>query len=214
MILVDGSSEVCGVIWRNFVREPTALAELVAVGKESAETRTNIRVCPLLFTSASKLITAIQKEDSGSMQTAGYTPGSRSHPQFDWCKNLRSKKHSDTTVSAMNYRISSAFAFSWNLFQAWLPSEIISDFDEFMKETEILAMDGNRRLPTTDGDYEAAINGLTFKFDNVRLAPPQGVMAVNYSRYGHLLCSFVAAQRAMFQGYSPRVATPPMGDIA
>lgn len=52
------------------------------------------------------------------------------------------------------------------------------------------AMDGNRRLPSIDGDYEATINGLTIKFDNVRLAPPQGVMAVNYSRYDYasLLC--------------------------
>jgi hypothetical protein len=90
----------------------------------------------------------------------------------------------------MNYRISSAFAFAWNLFRAWLPSEIIDDFDKFMMETEMSAMDGNRRLPSIDGDYEATINGLTIKFDNVRLAPPQGVMAVNYSRYDYasLLC--------------------------
>ena len=90
----------------------------------------------------------------------------------------------------MNYRISSAFAFAWNLFRAWLPSEIIDNFDKFMMETKMSAMDGNHHLPSIDGDHEVTINGLTIKFDNVRLAPPQGVMAVNYSRYDYalLLC--------------------------
>ncbi|KIL56127.1 hypothetical protein M378DRAFT_17358 [Amanita muscaria Koide BX008] len=54
-----------------------------------------------------------------------------------------------------------------------------------MAKTGILAMDGNRRLPSIDGDYEATIGGLTYKFNNVQLAPPQGAMAVNYARAIH-----------------------------
>ena len=63
-----------------------------------------------------------------------------------------------------------------------------------MMETEMTAMDGNRHLPTINGDYEATANGLTIKFDNVQLAPPQGVMAVNYSWYDYLPCFFVITQ--------------------
>jgi hypothetical protein len=91
----------------------------------------------------------------------------------------------------MDYRTSSAFAFFWNLCHAWLPTEIITNFDEFLATIGILAMDGNRRLPMMDGDYRATIDGLTYKFNNVRLAPPQGVMAVNYSRYGFCIILYL-----------------------
>lgn len=83
----------------------------------------------------------------------------------------------------MNYQISSAFALFWNLCRAWLPDEIIADFDKFMTETGIAAMGGDRRSCTLDGDYEAMVDGQTHKFSDVRLAPPQGAMAVNYARY-------------------------------
>ncbi len=137
---------------------------------------------------------------------AGYSPGSRSHPHFDWVKNLRSKKLSKEAISHMNYRTSSAFAFFWNLCQAWLPAEIIADFDEFLDTIGILAMDSNRRLPMLDGDYEATVDGLTYEFNNVRLAPPQGVMAVNYSRYGLktvLECGLELLSSAIHQEHQP-----------
>ena len=44
MIFVNDSGQPCGIVWRNFVPEPLALADLVAVGKESAKTRRSIRV--------------------------------------------------------------------------------------------------------------------------------------------------------------------------
>ena len=125
--------------------------------------------------------------DPGLIQIAGYSAGSRSNPQFDWTKNLRCKKIPVEEIERMNYRTSSAFALFWNLCRSWLPQEIIADIDEFMSSTGISAMDGNRRLSSIDGDYEATVGGLTYKFSNVRLAPPQGVMAANYSRYDLLL---------------------------
>ena len=118
---------------------------------------------------------------------AGYSPGSRAGLKFDWAKNLRSPNLPNDVVKQMNYKTSSAFAFFWNLCRAWLPGVIIADFDDFMAKTGIPAMDGNRRLNSIDGDYEATIGGLTYKFNNVQLAPPQGAMAVNYARYD--LCS-------------------------
>ena len=125
----------------------------------------------------------LQKDDPGTIQIAGYSAGSHSHPLFDWARNLRSKKIPEDEVSCMNYRISSAFAFFWNLCRSWLPPKIIADLDDFMTRTGILAMGSDQQHAPHDGDYEATIGGLLCKFSDVRLAPPQGVMAVNYSRY-------------------------------
>ncbi len=43
-ILVNESGHTSGVVWRNFVLQPSVLASIVATGKESADVRTNIRV--------------------------------------------------------------------------------------------------------------------------------------------------------------------------
>ena len=42
--LVDEEGRLCGIVWRDFVSQPSVLEDLVAIGKESAETRTSIRV--------------------------------------------------------------------------------------------------------------------------------------------------------------------------
>lgn len=114
---------------------------------------------------------------------AGYSPGLRAGLNFDWAKNLQSQNLPNDVIKQMNYKTSSAFAFFWNLCWAWLPGVIIADFNNFMAKTGILTMDGNHHLNTIDGDYEATIGGLTYKFNNVQLAPPQGAMAVNYAQY-------------------------------
>lgn len=43
-ILIDESGNICGVVWRNFVLHPSVLENMISIGKESAEMRTNIRV--------------------------------------------------------------------------------------------------------------------------------------------------------------------------
>lgn len=119
--------------------------------------------------------------DPGTMQNVGYSAGSRSAPAFDWVKNLRSKNVQQDAIVAMNYRISSAFAIFWNLCRSWLPEQIIKDFDDFMVKSGILAMGS---VNGTNGDYTAQVGDGTHIFNDVQLAPPQGVMAVNYARYG------------------------------
>jgi len=166
-ILINESGDICGVVWRDFVRQPSVLETMVSIGKESAEMRTNIRL-----------------DDPGTIQNVGYSPGSCAALAFDWVKNLRSQNLSKEEVDTMNYKISSAFALFWNLCRAWLPADIIADFDKFMTETGITVMGGDRHSCALDGDYEAMVDGQTYKFSDVRLAPPQGAMAVNYARYG------------------------------
>ena len=43
-LLVDERGNLSGVVWQDFVPQPSVLADLVAVGKESAKTRISIRV--------------------------------------------------------------------------------------------------------------------------------------------------------------------------
>ena len=61
-ILVNSHSQICGVVWWNFVREPSVLANLVAVGEESARTRRSIRVRSILFWSNPKLTATFRKK--------------------------------------------------------------------------------------------------------------------------------------------------------
>ncbi|KIL56128.1 hypothetical protein M378DRAFT_17359 [Amanita muscaria Koide BX008] len=93
-ILVDESGAMSGVVWRDFVAQPSVLDSLVAIGKESAMEKISIRMT--------------------QVPSRWYSPGSHSGSKFDWAKNLRSKNLPKDVVMQMNYKTSSAFTFFWN----------------------------------------------------------------------------------------------------
>jgi hypothetical protein len=123
-------------------------------------------------------------EDLGSIVQIGYSAGAQSKPFFDWVQNVKSKT---TNTFDLDKRTSSAFAFFWNLCHAWLPKEIIADIDNWLTKTSAPAMDATHQLHSHEGSYDLIVDGIPFKFTDVCLAPPSGVMARNYARQVLLL---------------------------
>ena len=92
--LVDEEGHLCGIVWLDFVLQPSVLDDLVASyweGKCWEEDKyqgvTNF-FCAIFYWTVS-----LQKVDPGLIQIAGYSAGSCSNPQFDWIKNLAAKRY-------------------------------------------------------------------------------------------------------------------------
>lgn len=76
------------------------------------------------------------------------------------------------------------FAFFWNMIRKQLPSEVIGDFDKYLKDTGIARMDANGCISSTEnrGAYTVQLGSAVHEFHDAELAPPTGVFAENYAR--------------------------------
>ncbi|PWW73761.1 hypothetical protein C7212DRAFT_91589, partial [Tuber magnatum] len=122
-----------------------------------------------------------QLEDPGKIVQTDYSAGSRSHPQFDWAKNLLSKTYSTQEQQEPNYLESSVFALFWNMARKLIHGNISKDIEEFL-ETEIARMD-NKEKQKANNTYTIQYEQEIYEFDQGKLAPPVGFFASNYSRY-------------------------------
>lgn len=72
-----------------------------------------------------------------------------------------------------------------------LPQEINGDFEEWLKEHEMVRMDTKGSQDVTQGVYSVKCGDDVFTFNGVDLPPPSGMFGVNYTRYvvGKFICS-------------------------
>ena len=70
--------------------------------------------------------------------------------------------------------------------RAHLPAGIIDDFKDFLESTGVRRMDVEEH-DGHFGDYTINRDGQLIDFKNVEMAPPSGVMGINYSRCGLIL---------------------------
>ncbi len=124
----------------------------------------------------------------------GWSAGSRSSPHFDWVRNITATHLSESEVNTANREASSLFALAWQMMQSILPPEIVADFNNFVEAKGVPRMDGNGQLE--NGTYEVLIDGSTFTFCNVELAPPGGVICQNYSRCAVFIIAVYVLQGA------------------
>jgi hypothetical protein len=67
-----------------------------------------------------------------------------------------------------------------------IPNEVYQDVENFFTHNGICHMDANRKSNKELGEYTIDLGGRKqVSFNNVQLAPPQGVVAANYSRHIH-----------------------------
>ena len=86
-------------------------------------------------------------------------------------------------MADLTERSSSVFALAWNMFRNQLPEEIISEFDTFLKKSNIHRMNpSGGRGKKERGSYTICDGDYPVKFCNVELAPPAGFFASNYAR--------------------------------
>ena len=78
-----------------------------------------------------------------------------------------------------------------------LPEDVIKDFDDFFKETEVPRMDSSGNKSGSHGTYTVSDTKYEHTFNGVEMPPPCGYFGVNYSRYVpvylHQLKVFTAA---------------------
>ncbi|TFY51964.1 hypothetical protein EVJ58_g10279, partial [Rhodofomes roseus] len=161
------TGKIVAFVLRDFCGDAEVLEGLNGTIAESVSMRVNIR-----------------KEDTGKLVLTGYSAGSRSHPTFDWMRNLQSKKTSAEAAASNDMAISSAFALFWNLMRARLPDELLESCDAYLAENGFCRMDGNRTMGAGSdgrGSYFVQKGGQVIEFQNEELAPPAGVMGVNYA---------------------------------
>lgn len=115
------------------------------------------------------------------MQT-GYSAGARSAPQFDWVRNITSRKLTPEFIASSNYRTSCLFAVFWNICLTRLPAEVMEDFVQFTKDNKLPRMDGGVGTTATTGTVKVEIGGMAVSLPDLELAPACGMMADRYGR--------------------------------
>ena len=75
------------------------------------------------------------------------------------------------------------FAFAWNAFRNQLPPEVIANFDKYLTGSGITRMNTSGRKNKKMGAYTICDDEESVEFFDVELAPPAGVVGVNYTRY-------------------------------
>ena len=80
-----------------------------------------------------------------------------------------------------------AFSLLWMLIRRRLPDELSEDLVTWLKDSGIFRMNKDTvrglQVQAVVRGIELEIDGNSFDFPWVELAPPSGVMAANYSRY-------------------------------
>ncbi|TFY63638.1 hypothetical protein EVJ58_g3143 [Rhodofomes roseus] len=163
------TGDIIMMVIRDFCKDPRALKFVDCNAAESVDLRKSVRL-----------------EDPGKLVLLGYTAGSRSHPLFDWARNLRSKKHTPEFLKDLDFRLSSAFALFWNLLQVRIPKEVLAPFESYLADNSMCRMDGNSGKSTDSrGIYMVDLGDKYIEFNDAELAPPSGVAGCNYARAIH-----------------------------
>ena len=127
-----------------------------------------------------------QLADPGSIVQVGVSAGARSKPSLDWVRNITSKQLSGKAVDELDRKTAHAFSLFWMLIRRRLPDEVSDDLVTWLAESGIYRMNKEAvqglREQSDVGEIELEIDEHTFDFQWAELAPPSGVMAVNYSR--------------------------------
>jgi hypothetical protein len=100
------------------------------------------------------------------------------------------------------YESSSAFALFWNAIRNQLPAEINTDFEEWLKDNDLLRMDTLGSQDVTKGVYTVKCGDDVFEFHGVDMPPPSGMFGVNYTRY--VVCARVSQQANRVSGLYTR----------
>ncbi|KAI0353733.1 hypothetical protein OH77DRAFT_585922 [Trametes cingulata] len=129
---------------------------------------------------------SIRKEDTGMLVQVGYTAGARSRPSFNWVRNLlRRQELSPDFLASSDYQTSCLFALAWNLIRARLPEAISTDWIDFLRSNGLPAMDAGIGTEELTGDYVIQFGDDKVTFHEAELAPPTGLLNLNYSRAIH-----------------------------
>ncbi|KAH9915751.1 uncharacterized protein B0H18DRAFT_1040298 [Fomitopsis serialis] len=162
------TGKVVMIIIRDFCKDKKVLAYANGETEQSADMRRSVRL-----------------EDPGKLVLLGYTAGSRSHPLYDWARNLRSSKHTAEFIREHDFRVSSVFALFWNLIQSHLPEEVLAPFELYLSENSMGRMDANSKSRESKGIYMVECGDEYVEFNDAELAPPAGVAGCNYARAIH-----------------------------
>ena len=192
MIQDEATGEIVAMIYRNFMpRQYHSILEWInATILASIHRKRSARVSSYPITLSSDFSISnlhyinfkplIQLEDLGKIVQTGYSGGSRSHPQFDWAKNLLSKNFNPEEQQQIDYLESSVFALFWNMARRLIHGDISKDIEEFL-ETGVKRIDAKGK--GENNTYTIQYEGEVFEFKQGQLAPPVGFFASNYSRY-------------------------------
>ncbi|KAH9841338.1 uncharacterized protein C8Q71DRAFT_700010 [Rhodofomes roseus] len=165
------SGAIVMVVMRNFCNDDEVVQYADGVTQEATDMRKSGRL-----------------EDPGKLVLLGYTAGARSHPKFDWSKNLRSTRHTAEFIKEHNFHLSSVFALFWNLLLSHLPDEVLEPFETYLAENQMCRMDGNgAKERKAQGIYMVERGSECVEFNDAELAPPSGVAGCNYARQVPLL---------------------------
>ncbi|KAJ3560557.1 hypothetical protein NP233_g10760 [Leucocoprinus birnbaumii] len=168
IVLDPKTNEIVLIVIRNFIATSSVLEWMSEVISVACDTRKCIRM-----------------EDTGSIVQIGFSAGARSQPNFHWVRNLL-KKFPKDNIEKYNKDQCAVFAFFWNLLIHQLPSEVISDFRNFMNKNLLPVMNPDWiDFTEQKGSYALPVGDQIHTFHGVELAPPQAVMSRNYSRAMH-----------------------------
>lgn len=116
----------------------------------------------------------------------GYSGGNRSRPTFGWIRNII-RKGSDSVD--LDHRAAETQALAWTLFKKKLPEIVIKGIEDWIKKTGIPPMmpEGLGAMSElgTDGvtpSVQVGFGRMSFSITQPELAPPSGVMSMNYAR--------------------------------
>ncbi|KAH9834910.1 uncharacterized protein C8Q71DRAFT_710792, partial [Rhodofomes roseus] len=173
MVRDAATGELVAVVIRNFCKDAPVLDYVNSTITVACDSKRDSRVC---------------KQDPGTLVLAGYSAGSRSAPIFDWCHNIELTKPSAEFIQSHEMAVSSSFAIFYNLACAQLPAELLDDLHSYLETNGFPRMDANGAIGTSEdgrGEYYVQRGEDTIVFCHEKLAPPSGVMGVNYARHMH-----------------------------
>lgn len=68
-----------------------------------------------------------------------------------------------------------------------LPPSITNDFDNFLTATGLCRMNATSMDPAASGKYAVQLEDDVVEFHNAEMAPPMGLVGINYARYMHFI---------------------------
>jgi hypothetical protein len=172
------------IVIRDWVRDKGLLEFFSNVITSNADARRNVRV-RTLFTWSKYSNQAMQKEDAGKIVLAGYSAGSLRKALFGWARNVTARDVDRDEVDALNMSLSSIFALYWKSLKECKLEEAriaVEDLEEWIKSTGVYRMDGNLASHPLVDSISITVEGRDYLFNNVELAPPSAVCAINYAR--------------------------------
>jgi hypothetical protein len=184
------TNEIVLLVMRNFCGDPEVLEWADSVVQTGVATKKSVRL-----------------DDPGKLALVGWTSGARSQPCLTWAKNLLPAAAKELSypekLRQYDFNCSSVYALFWNMIRRRLPEEILADLKKFVEKI------GNAEKPTTMNAHQTTafwgmplrqpaasgsatttkdqrFNGTQFfQFHQAELAPPQGIVSLNYARFCH-----------------------------